>query len=129
MELALRRTLMLVFAGVAFAAFLAAVVVTLLAPSNALGWLIAALVVLMLALIGEVVVLFLNDEGPHKPRRVAGTEPGARQGPGAAEKGDDLLLRCSHCAKTFTTFDTGARPLPTLCPHCGQRGVIDAPAA
>lgn len=129
MEFALRRTLMLAFAGVAVAAFLVAVVVTILAPANALGWLVAALVVLALALVGEVVVLFLNDEGPHKPRRVPGTEPGSRQGPASVEKGDDLLLRCSHCSKTFTTFDTGARPLPTLCPHCGQRGVIDAPAA
>lgn len=149
MDLALRRTLMWSLAGVALAALLAAVIVTALAPDNALTWLVAALIVLAGALVGEVVLLVLNDDtAAHPPRHSrsaaaaanaaasAGGVGGARQtgrpraslGP-AAGKGDDLLLRCSECSKTFTAFDDGHRPLATLCPHCGQRGVIDAPTA
>lgn len=129
MDVGLRRTLLWAFAGVALAALLLAIVVTAIAPVNAVAWLVGALVILALAVIAEVVVLFVGSEGEHRPRRVAGAVPSRPQAGPASTRADDLLLRCSACNRTFTAFDDGARPLSTLCPHCGQRGVIDAPTA
>jgi len=42
----------------------------------------------------------------------------------AGKKVKKLELECPECAKDFTIKDTGKRPLPIKCPHCGVAGEI-----
>lgn len=134
MDLKLRRTLMLAFGGVALVALIVALVVTLAAADGAGAWLGVSLGLIVLALVGEAVLLTWGEREPRLPRKTA--EPHVHLGPGAparahasAPASPSILLRCSSCAKTFSAGDDGRRPLATLCPHCGQRGMLDAPVA
>lgn len=128
MELGLRRTLMLALGGVAIAALLVAVLVTAFAVQSAGVWLGVAVALVVLALVGEVLLLVFGEREPREPHKSG--HPEVHLGPSApARVAANLLLRCSACAKTFSAHDDGHRPLATLCPHCGQRGVIESPAA
>lgn len=119
-----RRTLMASFGAAALLALVVAVVVTALAIDSAPAWLVGSLVVVVLCLVAEVVLLVLGRERApvDEPLEMTPVED-------APEAKADLLLRCSSCTRTFTTLDDGHRPLATLCPHCGQRGVIEAAPA
>ncbi len=128
MDSGLRRNLFIGLGGIAVAAVVVAIIVTLVAPDNTVGWLIGALAVLVITLVAEVVLLFMRTDAPRAPKKKHATPPRPQVGPAGAT-GDDMLMRCSNCRQTFTTFDDGRRPLATMCPHCGQRGVIEAPAA
>ncbi|MHB8604505.1 MAG: FmdB family zinc ribbon protein [Thermoplasmatota archaeon] len=118
-----RRTWIIALLAVAIIAFLAAVAVLFTAPDNPGPWLVGALVLLVLALAGELFLLVYSeskkfDEQPADwyewEKETRGTE--------------ELLLRCSNCRETFTVLDDGTRPLHHTCPHCGRAGVLrDAP--
>ncbi len=122
----LRRTLYWSLGGVALAAFVVAIVVTVLAIDSAPAWLVGALVVIILCLIAEIVLFFIG----RKREETVAFEPEEEDHThfGSA-KGKDLLLRCSTCSNTYSASDDGRRPLATLCPHCGQRGMVEASAA
>ena len=42
----------------------------------------------------------------------------------SGQKVRKLELECPECSKDFTIKDTGKRPLPIKCPHCGVAGEI-----
>ena len=42
----------------------------------------------------------------------------------SGKKVKKLELECPECGKDFTIKDTGKRPLPIKCPHCGVAGEI-----
>lgn len=115
-----KRTLMMALMGVAFAAFLLALGVTVFKVANATTWLIVSLATLVLTVAAELVLLVwgenrkFDDSGEwydwEKEAKKAG--------------GKDLLLRCTGCNKTFPVKDTGERPLRTSCTHCGKTGTL-----
>lgn len=37
---------------------------------------------------------------------------------------EKIELECPQCEKDFAVLDTGKRPLPIKCPHCGVEGEI-----
>ena len=108
--------------AVAVVAFLVALVATLAAVPNAGAWLVGAVILLMLALGGEIVLLVwgetkrFDDEGEWYAWE------------NEARRAQEVILRCSNCRETFTLMDTGERPLRHACPHCGVTGVLKEPA-
>lgn len=125
MELSLkaRRVSFVVLLVIAIAALAAALYATFSARADASTWLIASVVVLVLALAGELVLLVFRE-----PSKV--DEGGDWYDWESQSKGEEILLRCPNCRETFTLLDTGERPLKHACPHCGRQGVLnDRPSA
>lgn len=120
MELSLkaRRIAFVVLLVVALAALAVALWATLSARADAGTWLIAAVVVLVLALAGELVLLVFREKS-------SVDEGGDWYNWESQTKGEEILLRCPNCKETFTLLDTGQRPLKHACPHCGRQGVLN----
>lgn len=120
-----RRIAFVALLVVAALAFVTALVATLRAAPDAGTWLLVSVVVLVLALAGE---LFLLLYGASRPFDEGDAE--WYNWEKEAREAGDLLLRCSSCRQTFTLRDTGERPLRHACPHCGRKGILrDAPKA
>lgn len=119
-----RRIAFIALLVVAGLAFLVALGATLAASANAGAWLIGSVVVIGLALAGELVLLVWGEQ-----RRFdeAGGEWYDWEKEG--KRAEELLLRCPSCKQTFSLLDTGERPLRHSCPHCGRAGVLREPRA
>ncbi|MHB8585318.1 MAG: FmdB family zinc ribbon protein [Thermoplasmatota archaeon] len=140
MELRTRRILLWTLLGIAILALFAAGTAILFPNDSSVSLLEGALVVLLLALAGEVVlILMARAEAPQEPEEewtaaeAATASPSAAQGPAspapAPKPLPEILLRCTSCGNVFTVVDTGERPLRHACPHCGRVGILrDVPA-
>ncbi len=132
-----RRQASLAVLGVAAVSLLAAVVFYVLGGTAAVWTVTVVLVALIVLLLVEAVIVatgVATETGSGPTWLRAGTAATAGQamhagGPPADEDEArpvaEIDLRCPECGGTFTEQDTGERPLPIQCPHCGVQGKAD----
>ncbi len=113
-----RRNAIIGLLALAGFAFLLALVPTLLAWGAAGAYILTAVVLLALALVGLLVILLWSETADLD----AWTE--AEEDALAEEEAEEFLLRCKHCGEVFSVLDDGTRPLRHSCPRCGTTGVI-----
>ncbi len=113
------------FLGLGVVSFLVAVVATFALPNAAEPWLVGAVIGLVIALTGEVVLLVMGGG------RVFDQEEEWYDWEEEAEKpkATQMILKCAKCMRTFPLLDDGTRPLRAECPHCGRGGFLKDPQA
>jgi DNA-directed RNA polymerase subunit RPC12/RpoP len=116
------RTAFLGLLGLAVVAFVAALVATVMALDSAGAILLAAVVLLAIAVAGEVgIILFAEPDELEEDEAWTEAEEEAEREAAADE---EYLIRCKQCGETFSVLDDGSRPLRHTCPRCGTSGEI-----